>query len=98
MDSPTPPPVPPPVPNAGPVPPAGPAPAAARGWWSRNWKWFVPTGCLTLVVINIALVGGIIMLVFGAMKSSDVYKAALHRAKADPRVVEALGKPIKDGI
>lgn len=37
-------------------------------------------------------------IVFGALKSSDAYKTALARAKSDPRVVEALGSPIKDGF
>ena len=32
------------------------------------------------------------------MKSTDVYKEALSRAKADPAVIEALGSPIKDGL
>jgi len=40
----------------------------------------------------------IIGIVFGAMKSSDAYKTALARAKADPRVVSALGSPITDGF
>jgi hypothetical protein len=37
-------------------------------------------------------------IVFGALKSSDAYKTALVRAKADPRVVAALGSPITDGF
>jgi hypothetical protein len=40
----------------------------------------------------------IVSIVFGAMKSSDAYKAALAKAKADPRVVTALGSPITDGF
>ena len=40
----------------------------------------------------------IFSIAFGAMKSSDAYKAALAKAKADPRVVNALGSPIKDGF
>jgi len=32
------------------------------------------------------------------MKSTDVYKEALARAKADPAVIEALGSPISDGF
>ena len=32
------------------------------------------------------------------MKSTDVYKEALARTKADPAVTEALGSPIKDGF
>jgi hypothetical protein len=69
-----------------------------RGWWTRNWKWFVPTGCLTFLAIGAAFFFGIMMLVFGAMKSSDAYKTAVTRAKADPRVVSALGSPISEGL
>jgi hypothetical protein len=39
----------------------------------------------------------IVTMVFGMMKQSDAYKMALARAKADPRVVAALGSPIEDG-
>ena len=45
----------------------------------------------------VAFVAAIMLLVFGAMKSSDVYKMAVSRAKADPRVTEAIGSPIKEG-
>ena len=38
------------------------------------------------------------MIVFSAMKSSDVYKDALAQAKTEPAVIEALGSPIKDGM
>lgn len=45
-----------------------------------------------------AFVFVIVSIVFGAMKSSDAYKAALAKAKADPRVANALGSPITDGF
>jgi hypothetical protein len=35
--------------------------------------------------------------VFGMLKSTDAYKTALTRAKANPRVTAALGTPIKEG-
>ena len=38
------------------------------------------------------------VIVFSAMKSTDLYKDALARAKAHPAVVEALGLPIRDGF
>jgi hypothetical protein len=38
------------------------------------------------------------MVAFTAMKSSDVYKTALARAKADPRVQQALGSDIHEGM
>ena len=39
-----------------------------------------------------------LFLVFGTLKSTDVYKTALARAKSDPAVVEALGTPITEGF
>ena len=67
-------------------------------WWKRNWKWFVPLGCFTVVLMFVIFVGSILVIVFSAMKSTDVYKDALARVKADPAVIEALGSPIKDGF
>jgi hypothetical protein len=66
-------------------------------WWHRNWKWFVPVGCLTTLLVMAAGVAMIISLVFGLMKSSDVYGEALARVRADPSVVAVLGQPIKEG-
>jgi hypothetical protein len=77
-----------------PITPSQPRP----GWWSRNWKWFVPAGCLTFFAMIVAFVAIIIFVVFAAMKQSDVYKTAVARAKSDPRVVEALGTPIDEGM
>jgi hypothetical protein len=69
-----------------------------KGWWGRNWKWFVPTGCLGMVLLAVAFGFLIVGIVFGALKSSDAYKSALAQAKADPRVMSALGSPITDGF
>jgi hypothetical protein len=68
-----------------------------RGWWSRNWKWFVPAGCLSLILLVLAFVFAIVLLVFGALKSTDVYRTALSAAQNNPAVVEALGAPIEEG-
>src|SRR3954468_16310911 len=87
---------PPPIPPASSTPP--PVPAAKRGWWSRNWKWFVPVGCLSLFVLFAGFIAAICLFVFTVLKSTDVYKEALVRAKADPAVVQALGEPIKEGL
>jgi hypothetical protein len=82
-----------------PTPPPPPSPSQPRGnWWTRNWKWFVPTGCLTLLALFAAFIISILMIVFGAMKSTDVYKDALIRAKTNAAVIDALGSPIKDGF
>jgi Cytochrome oxidase complex assembly protein 1 len=67
-------------------------------WWKRNWTWFVPLGCFSTLLLFVAFVGSIALIVFSAMKSTDVYKEALARAKANPAVIEALGSPITEGF
>jgi len=84
----TPPPIP---PSPAPLPPT-------RNWWHRNWKWFVPTGCFAFLALVALFVVGILLLVFGAMKSSDVYRTAITRAKADEGVRRALGTDIHAGL
>ena len=69
-----------------------------KNWWGRNWKWLVPTGCLSSLLILAAFVAVILTIVSVAMKSSDVYQQAMQRARANPAVVEALGTPITDGF
>jgi hypothetical protein len=75
-----------------------PTPQPARNWWSRNWKWLVPSGCLTILLLFAIFIFAIISFAFGIMKSTDVYKDTLAKVQADPAVIEALGSPIKDGM
>lgn len=70
----------------------------SRTWWQRNWKWFVPVCCLGALVLFAAFIMLIVTVVFGMIKSSDVYKDALVTARAHPSVVKALGSPIKEGF
>lgn len=80
-------------------PPSPPDPTQPKtNWWTRNWKWFVPTGCLSLVMLLAGFVALLVVLIFGAMKSSDVYKEAVAKAKARPEVINALGSPIETGM
>src|SRR5205085_2214849 len=88
-------PTPPPVPST--PPPLTPQ-LPRKNWWSRNWKWFVPTGCFTFILLGVIFVVCIFFLVFSVLKSSDAYKTALSRAQDDQRVVAALGTPIRDGL
>lgn len=69
-----------------------------KSWWGRNWKWFVPTGCLSLLVLVFGCIALMVVVIFGAMKSTDVYKDALAKARANPAVINALGSPINDGM
>src|SRR5207302_11441880 len=82
--------------------PSPPSPFTPRpprgGWWSRNWKWFVPTGCFTFLVFGVVLVLCVFGFVFSVLKTSESYKTALDRAKNDDRVIAALGTPIHEEL
>lgn len=69
-----------------------------KDWWGRNWKWFVPVGCLGSLIVFAGFLAMIFFFVFGLMKSSDPYKEALAMAKAHPIVQETLGTPIEAGL
>ena len=58
----------------------------------------MPIGCLGALVLLAAFVGSTALIVFGAMKSTDVYKSALDRAEEHSSVIEALGSPVKAGF
>ena len=49
-------------------------------------------------MLFVAFVGSIALIVFSAMKSTDVYKDALARARVNPAVMEVLGSPITEGF
>jgi hypothetical protein len=51
-----------------------------------------------MLMLFVAFVGSVVLIVFSAVKSTDVYKDALARAEAHPSVIEALGSPIKEGF
>ena len=68
-----------------------------KGCLGRNWKWAVPLGCVSLLLVLATVVGGILLFAMSAVKSTDVYQGALKAAQAHPAAVERLGEPIKDG-
>src|SRR5262249_36859671 len=72
-------------------------PPEKKGWFGRNWKWFVPVGCLSMVGTVVAVVAAFIYFVFGAIRSSDVYQQALAKTRSNPAVVRELGEPIETG-
>lgn len=55
-------------------------------------------GCGVLVVLGAACVAALVFVVFAAIKKSDIYTDALNKARADQRVVAALGEPINPGF
>jgi dipeptidase len=70
-----------------------------KSWWDKNWKWFVPTGCLSIIAIIVLFVSVIILGVSSMMKNSDAYKEAMNAAQHNKQVTEKLGALLeKDGM
>ena len=67
-------------------------------WWDRNWKWFVPTGCVTLIVLFILFFGGIFYGVSSLMKNATPTKEAFQLASTNTEVIDVIGEPIKQGF
>ncbi len=79
------------------VPPAPAPPAAPAQKSSGCLKWAL-IGCGAALVLLVAFVAVLVIVVFGAMKRSDVYRIALSRVQNDPAVTAALGTPIEAGL
>ena len=69
-----------------------------NNWWSQNWKWALPVGCLGTIVLTAMMFVGIFGFVFAIMKSNDAYRIGVEKAKHSPEVVALLGSPIREGI
>jgi TonB family protein len=72
-------------------------PPQRRGWWSRNWKWFVPVSLVSLLVFGGLIIALIVTVVMGSVKSSVPYTRAMTEAKTNPELVAELGTPIEAG-
>jgi hypothetical protein len=68
--------------------------ASGKSWLRRNWLRLL----VGLFVCGFLFVSGIMVLVFGAMRSSDVFKESVARAQSNPAVLQRLGTPVKAGF
>jgi hypothetical protein len=69
-----------------------------KSWFGRNWKWVVPVGCLTPILVCGGFFTLIISFVFGMIKSSDPYTQSLVMVKNNQQVIEHLGTQIEPGF
>jgi hypothetical protein len=72
-------------------------PAEGKGWFGRNWKWLVPVGLLSMVLMIVVFVGAVVYLAFGSIKSSYAYQQAIARTKSNADVIREMGEPIEPG-
>ena len=72
-------------------------PTPPRNWFDRNWKWAVPAGILILALVLGGFVASILFVVETSFQHSGFYSEALTRARANPQVVDKIGRPIAAG-
>ena len=63
---------------------------------SGCWKWGCG-GCAAIVLVCAAAAAVLVFVIFSFIKSSDAYRGARDKVVSDPRVIAALGSPVKDG-
>jgi hypothetical protein len=79
--------------NTSPVPVSPPP-----GWLRRNLLWVALGGGLAAIVVCVGCFGGLISVIFGVIKASDVYRGAVAAAQQNPEVKSRLGEPITPGF
>ena len=77
--------------------PDGP-PVAPQSWWSRNWKWVVPVGCLVPMLCCFSFVGATYFGVTKVIEGSPAFTEAFARASDHPEVQATLGTPLSPGF
>ncbi|WP_158617743.1 cytochrome c oxidase assembly factor Coa1 family protein [Corallococcus sp. CA049B] len=84
------------------MPPTSPegdyAPVPRQGWWSRNWKWAVPVGCLGMMGSCFCFVAIAVGWGYSSFKDMGAYTDAITEAQEDPHVQQALGGSFKPGF
>jgi len=67
-----------------------------RGWFGRNWLWFVPTVIVLPILLCAGCFGGLFFIGVAALKGNPAYQQALKRVQDNPEVQAQLGQPIDD--
>ena len=67
-----------------------------KSWWSRNWKWVVPTGgCLFFIIAIILFAGTLFVGVTSLFTNSAAYNESLKRVVENQEIIAILGEPIE---
>jgi hypothetical protein len=66
-----------------------------RGWWSRNWLWFVPTVLLGMILLCCGCPLGIGLWFYSRVFDLDVFQDAMKKIEVNADLTSELGEPIK---
>lgn len=64
---------------------------------SRRWLWWIPAGCLLVVLLMIAAAMALVWMIGAAIGSAEAYQEPLRRAQVSTEVRALLGEPIEAG-
>lgn len=65
-----------------------------KGWFGRNWLWFIPLVVLLPIICCCGGFGALIWFGIGAMTDLEPYKDSIVEVQQDPDITAALGTPI----
>lgn len=74
------------------------APMQQPNWFSRNWKWLVPVGCLVPLMCCGVFGLGTYVAVSQVIQNSGAYKGAIAQVNANAEVAATLGTPVTPGL
>ena len=67
-----------------------------QSWWKKNWKWFLPTFMIMLLLVFGLLlsssVDGNVTDIAQAYSDNSLYEKAIEKAKTNKRVIEVIGE------
>jgi hypothetical protein len=67
-----------------------------QSWWKKNWKWFLPTFLIMLLLafglLLSSSVNGNITDITQAYSDNSLYEKAIEKAKTNKRVIEVIGE------
>ena len=66
-----------------------------RGWFRRNWLWFVPTLLLVFMLLCCGCFTGIFFWVYGRVYDMEMCQKAMQKIRANTEVRQAIGEPMK---
>jgi hypothetical protein len=73
-------------------------PVQKKGWFTRNWKWFIPLVLLAIALFCACCVGAGLYGFVSLMKSTPAFTDGLALVQVDPRAQQLLGTPINAGL
>lgn len=73
-------------------------PMQPKGWFSRNWKWLLPVGCMVPMVCCGVFGLGTYFAVTKVIQSSGAYVGAIAMVNSNSQVDDVLGTPVTPGL